>query len=47
MSLLGGFNKIVRNIVAGASDTEFEKVITFYLNFMFTEINKSDISFGQ
>lgn len=23
----GGFNKIIRNIVAGASDTEFEKVI--------------------
>jgi len=22
----GGFNKIMRNIVAGASDTEFEKV---------------------
>lgn len=22
----GGFNKILRNIVAGASDTEFEKV---------------------
>ena len=22
----GGFNKIIRNIVAGASDTEFEKV---------------------
>lgn len=29
MSLLGGFNKIVRNIVAGASDTEFEKVIPY------------------
>ena len=24
--MLGGFNKILRNIVAGASDTEFEKV---------------------
>lgn len=23
----GGFNKLMRNIVAGASDTEFEKVI--------------------
>ena len=22
----GGFNKLLRNIVAGASDTEFEKV---------------------
>jgi len=22
----GGFNKLIRNIVAGASDTEFEKV---------------------
>ncbi len=30
----GGFNKILRNIVAGASDTEFEKVTTkqSYLN---------------
>jgi len=25
----GGFNKILRNIVAGASDTEFEKVTFF------------------
>jgi hypothetical protein len=24
--MLGGFNKVLRNIVAGASDTEFEKV---------------------
>ena len=24
--MLGGFNKIMRNIVAGAQDTEFEKV---------------------
>jgi hypothetical protein len=24
--MYGGFNKILRNIVAGASDTEFEKV---------------------
>lgn len=24
----GGFNKIIRNIVAGASDTEFEKRLT-------------------
>lgn len=23
----GGFNKMLRNIVAGASDTEFEKVL--------------------
>lgn len=26
---MGGFNKIIRNIVAGASDTEFEKVSIF------------------
>ena len=25
----GGFNKILRNIVAGSSDTEFEKVSRF------------------
>jgi len=24
--MLGGFNKLMRNIVAGATDTEFEKV---------------------
>merc|ERR1712166_1101515 len=27
-SLTGGFNKLVRNLVAGASDTEFEKRLT-------------------
>jgi hypothetical protein len=26
----GGFNKLLRNIVAGASDTEFEKVSFFF-----------------
>ena len=31
---MGGFNKIIRNIVAGASDTEFEKV-NFIINFQF------------
>ena len=30
--MLGGFNKIMRNIVAGASDTEFEKVLINLLN---------------
>lgn len=29
----GGFNKILRNIVAGASDTEFEKVTLTLINF--------------
>lgn len=29
--LIGGFNKIIRNIVAGASDTEFEKVSIFLI----------------
>jgi hypothetical protein len=30
----GGFNKLLRNIVAGASDTEFEKVsfITYLIS---------------
>lgn len=28
----GGFNKILRNIVAGASDTEFEKVSSLVLS---------------
>lgn len=28
----GGFNKILRNIVAGASDTEFEKVTSTISN---------------
>lgn len=27
----GGINKVLRNIVAGASDTEFEKVTIFLL----------------
>lgn len=27
----GGFNKILRNIVAGASDTEFEKVTSIII----------------
>lgn len=31
----GGFNKIIRNIVAGASDTEFEKVIQYLINFFY------------
>lgn len=28
--MLGGFNKLMRNIVAGASDTEFEKVTKIF-----------------
>ena len=28
----GGFNKILRNIVAGSSDTEFEKVSDSFPN---------------
>jgi hypothetical protein len=27
----GGFNKLLRNIVAGASDTEFEKVSLLFI----------------
>jgi hypothetical protein len=34
----GGFNKILRNIVAGASDTEFEKV-TITQSYFNLEIN--------
>ena len=47
----GGFNKIIRNLVAGASDTEFEKVHSHYnwarkLSFLFVEINESDFPLG-
>ena len=38
--MLGGFNKLMRNIVAGASDTEFEKVTKILLtNFVCVEID--------
>jgi hypothetical protein len=30
----GGFNKLLRNIVAGASDTEFEKVSLLFFNLL-------------
>lgn len=30
----GGFNKLLRNIVAGASDTEFEKVSLLLFNLL-------------
>lgn len=44
---MGGFNKIIRNIVAGASDTEFEKV-SFFINFKFKiEINEGNFSLRQ
>ena len=44
---MGGFNKIIRNIVAGASDTEFEKV-SYFTNFLFEiEVNKSNVSLRQ
>lgn len=35
----GGFNKLLRNIVAGASDTEFEKVKYFIDKLTFLEID--------
>jgi hypothetical protein len=35
----GGFNKLLRNIVAGASDTEFEKVSLQRISTIITEIN--------
>lgn len=47
----GGFNKILRNIVAGSSDTEYEKVsmptknkvvANHFICFTFIETNKSD-----
>jgi len=34
----GGFNKILRNIVAGASDTEFEKVSQAEIALLLTNI---------
>jgi hypothetical protein len=37
----GGFNKIIRNIVAGASDTEFEKVLP--LNITSAATNKMHV----
>jgi hypothetical protein len=37
----GGFNKILRNIVAGASDTEFEKVTTPTYKTCLLAINES------
>jgi hypothetical protein len=46
--MLGGFNKIMRNIVAGATDTEFEKVSPHSLHpTIFTETNERHFSFGQ
>ena len=33
----GGFNKILRNVVAGSSDTEFEKVKTPSFNVFFRD----------
>jgi len=43
----GGFNKLLRNIVAGASDTEFEKVCFFIHLFldidMIAAIDKGNI----
>ena len=32
----GGFNKILRNVVAGSSDTEFEKVIATIITTILT-----------
>ena len=45
----GGFNKILRNIVAGSSDTEFEKVRTLMdltLLFELLETHESHIPSG-
>ena len=37
----GGFNKLLRNIVAGASDTEFEKVsLLDLINMLYTLFNR-------
>lgn len=44
--MLGGFNKILRNIVAGASDTEFEKVRPFRDNQSFIETHKGHVPSG-
>ena len=38
----GGFNKLIRNIVAGASDTEFEKVSFVKINLI--ETDQSNVS---
>ena len=48
--MLGGFNKLMRNIVAGASDTEFEKVnkIISYQTFVYyIEADKRNFPLGQ
>ena len=47
--MLGGFNKLMRNIVAGASDTEFEKVnkIISYQTFVYIEADKRNFPHGQ
>lgn len=43
----GGFNKMLRNIVAGASDTEFEKVsLTKPFDLLLIEIDESYVSPG-
>jgi len=41
----GGLNKLMRNIVAGASDTEFEKVSPWFSNFV--EADESHVPYGQ
>ena len=38
----GGFNKMLRNIVAGASDTEFEKVSFSNSNLSPIDITETD-----
>jgi hypothetical protein len=40
----GGFNKLIRNIVAGASDTEFEKVSLLAALPAFTQITNFNLT---